>query len=178
MHTGAPSTPFELKPDHRNGEKLSPTVSFTTVLVEEAKNYKPKTSTLQRRDGVNIKREKPKLAMDYKAFLAEKLRDPQMAAGYLSAALEEGEDVFLLAIRDVAEAFGGVGALAKSTRLNREGLYDKLSESGNPRLSSLSSVISALGLKLVCAPTDLVDVPRKPLNRKIRPKHRIADKAL
>ena len=50
--------------------------------------------------------------------------------------------------RDVAEARGGVGALAKDTDLNREGLYAMLSDRGNPRLSSVSSILDALGLKV------------------------------
>ena len=71
-----------------------------------------------------------------------------MAAGYLTASLEEGNEAFLLAIRDVAEALGGISSLAKATSLNREGLYDMLSKDGNPRLSSLSTLLDALGLKV------------------------------
>ena len=75
-----------------------------------------------------------------------------MAAGYLTASFEEGEEAFLLAIKDVAEACGGIAPLAKKTRLNREGLYDMLSENGNPRLSSLSAIIDALGMKVEFMP--------------------------
>ena len=46
---------------------------------------------------------------------------------------------FLLALRDVVEAHGGVGQLAKVAKLNRESLYKLLSKDGNPRLSSLES---------------------------------------
>lgn len=60
--------------------------------------------------------------LDYREHLLEDLTDPDYAAGYLTAALEEGEDVFLLAIRDVAEAHGGIGRLAEGTLLNRENL--------------------------------------------------------
>ena len=62
--------------------------------------------------------------------------------------MEESEEAFLLAVRDVAEARGGMTSLAKATQLNREGLYGMLSEDGNPRFSSLSSVLDALGLRL------------------------------
>ena len=45
------------------------------------------------------------------------------AAEYLNAALEDGEpEVFLLALRDVVDSFGGMGKLAASTSLNRENL--------------------------------------------------------
>lgn len=47
---------------------------------------------------------------------------------YLEAALE-GDDprVFLMALKDVAEAYGGLAKLAKTTGLNRENLYRMLS---------------------------------------------------
>ncbi len=75
-----------------------------------------------------------------------------MAAGYLSASLAEGEDVFLLALKDVAEATGGIAPLAKRTKLNREGLYDMLSDKGNPCLSSLAAIVDALGMQLQIIP--------------------------
>jgi probable addiction module antidote protein len=75
-----------------------------------------------------------------------------MAAGYLTAALAEGEAAFLVAIKDVAEARGGITPLAQRTLLNREGLYDMLSDKGNPRLSSLSAIIDALDMQLQVIP--------------------------
>lgn len=101
-----------------------------------------------------MKKSKRQKSSDYKEFLFKQLADAEAAAGYLTAALEEGEEAFFLAVRDVAEARGGVTPLAKKTRLNREGLYDILSEKGNPRFSSLSTIIDALGLKLAFAPKD------------------------
>ncbi len=84
---------------------------------------------------------------DYKEWLLQQLTDLDFAAGYISAAIAEGEDAFLLAVRDVVEAQGGVGDLSKRTQLNREGLYGMLARRGNPRLSSISKVFSALGLQ-------------------------------
>ena len=86
--------------------------------------------------------------IDFKENLLNDLKDLDYAAGYLTAALEEGEDVFLLAIRDVAQAQGGMTALAKSTALNRENLYDMLSDKGNPRFLSLTSILDKLGLQV------------------------------
>lgn len=85
---------------------------------------------------------------DYKESLIEDLKDLDYAAGYLTAALEEGEDTFLLAIRDVVEAQGGIGKLAKDTNLNRENLYKMLSEKGNPRLNSITAILSELGIEV------------------------------
>jgi probable addiction module antidote protein len=101
---------------------------------------------------MTTKNPKKQKTSDYKEFLFKRLEDPAMAAGYLTASFEEGEEAFLLAVKDVAEACGGIAPLAKKTRLNREGLYDMLSEKGNPRLSSLSAVMNALGMKLEFVP--------------------------
>jgi probable addiction module antidote protein len=85
----------------------------------------------------------------YEDVLDEDLRDPTEAVGYLNACLEDGDpDVFLLALRDVARAQGGVAKLAEATALNREHLYRMLSESGNPELRSLEVLLDALGFRL------------------------------
>lgn len=76
-------------------------------------------------------------------------REPAEAADYLTACLEDGDpEVFLLALRDVARARGGISQLAEATELNREHLYRMLSESGNPRLRSLEVLLDALGFRL------------------------------
>ncbi len=77
----------------------------------------------------------------------ERLRDPEYAAEYLSAAVEEGKDELLLALRDVARA-RGVADVAKIAHRGRESLYKTLSEQGNPGLDTLLSVLNALHLKL------------------------------
>ena len=85
----------------------------------------------------------------YQEDLLESLKEPAEAVEYLNAALHDGDpEVFLLALRDVAEALGGVSNLSKKTKLNRESLYRTLSKRGNPQLQSLSTLLEALGLKL------------------------------
>ena len=84
----------------------------------------------------------------YRDDLLEDLRNPSEAAAYLTAALEdESPDVFLLALRDVAAAHG-MKRLADGACLNRESMYRMLSEHGNPQLSSLTSILRQLGLRL------------------------------
>jgi probable addiction module antidote protein len=86
---------------------------------------------------------------DYKESLFEDLQDPEFAVAYLNAALEEGtHEVFLLHLRDVADAWGGLGKLSAETHLAREALYRILSERGNPQLSSIEKILQALGLRL------------------------------
>jgi len=85
----------------------------------------------------------------YQPDLIESLRDAHEAEEYLNAALEEDDpELFLLALRNVAEAQGGVARLAEKAKLNRESLYKLLSERGNPELRSLDAVLHALGFRL------------------------------
>lgn len=85
----------------------------------------------------------------FDGLLHEWLREPEEAAEYLNTALkDEDPRVFLMALRDVSEAHGGIGAVAKNARLNRENLYRMLSRAGNPSLKNLAAVLRALGLRL------------------------------
>lgn len=85
--------------------------------------------------------------------LQEWLRDPRNAAAYIEAALTEGDSGDLLhALRNVAEARGGIAQIAEKTGLNRETLYRTLSKHGNPQLSSLAAILSATGLRLSVTP--------------------------
>jgi len=69
----------------------------------------------------------------------------------LTAALEERDSaVFLLALRDVADA-SGLSTLAAKAQLNRGNLYRMLSEHGNPQLDSLTALLDALDLRLAVA---------------------------
>src|SRR5262245_44949710 len=63
--------------------------------------------------------------------LIEILKDPQEAASFLNAALDEGDPkMFLVALRDVAEARGGMRELSRRTGLNRANLHKMLSKAG------------------------------------------------
>ena len=84
-------------------------------------------------------------------------KDPDFAAEYLKAALEdEGEPrVLLIALRHLAQAQGiaKVAKVAKAAGIERESLYRALSVNGNPRLSTLVAVTKAIGLRLTVEPT-------------------------
>ncbi|HEY0455392.1 MAG TPA: transcriptional regulator [Verrucomicrobiae bacterium] len=88
----------------------------------------------------------------YKDYLLKHLQDPERAAGYLTECYKLGEAEFLIALRDVVEAHGGIGQISKAARLNRENLYRLLSHGGNPTLASLNTILAVLGLKLEFAP--------------------------
>lgn len=67
---------------------------------------------------------------------------------------DEDPRVFLLALRNVAEARGGMSKVAAASKLNRESLYRMLSENGNPSLQSLRALLSSLGFRLAVESKD------------------------
>lgn len=83
--------------------------------------------------------------------------DRQFAIEYLKAALEELDDpdnraAGLLALRDVAEAYGGLGMVAEQAGISREALYRSLSAKGNPTLRTLLAVLKSVGMRLSVEP--------------------------
>jgi len=77
------------------------------------------------------------------------LNSPEEVAVYIEAVLEEDDPALLLmALRNVAESQGGMAMMAKQSGLSRESLYRTLSKNGNPKISTLMSIMKALGLHL------------------------------
>lgn len=93
----------------------------------------------------------PKRTKNYDAALLDALRDPEEAAAYLAASLEDtnapdSEQLFLMALKNVAIAHG-MTQLARKANLGRESLYKALSENGDPKHSTLTAVLDAVGLR-------------------------------
>ena len=97
---------------------------------------------------------------DYHTEHIEWLKDPENAAGYLNAVIEEEDkDALLLALRNIAEAEGGMAAVAEKAHLKRESLYRMLSPRGNPALSNLFSILHGMGLKMTIQPDGVLLKP-------------------
>jgi probable addiction module antidote protein len=80
--------------------------------------------------------------------LREVLKDPEQAALYLETCLEEGDmELFAVALKDVADAHGGMDYLSEVTHLNRETL-STLAKDGDPLLGTLRRVLGAMGLRI------------------------------
>lgn len=89
----------------------------------------------------------------YHDSLIKALKDPVEAAEYLNVALEEGdENMFLIALRNVAEARGGISKLSHKTKLNRPHLYKMFSKHGNPEIHTLAQILHQFGLQLAIKP--------------------------
>jgi len=95
-------------------------------------------------------------SIDYHDYLIESLKEPSEAAGYLNAALDDGDiDVFLEALRNVVEAHGGMTKLSENTSKGRNSLYKTISgNGGNPYLKNTSEILQALGFHLTIIPND------------------------
>jgi probable addiction module antidote protein len=83
--------------------------------------------------------------------------DPAYAKAYLQVALEEFEqdgdsEHLMIALRNVAEAQGGVPELARRLKKGKTSLYKALSEKGNPRLDTIGAILQGLGYKLTLEP--------------------------
>ena len=55
-------------------------------------------------------------------------------------------------LRALAEAYGGLGAVAAKAGISRESLYRSLSPKGNPTLKTLVAVLNTMGLRLSVVP--------------------------
>jgi probable addiction module antidote protein len=85
----------------------------------------------------------------YDDLLMDMLKDEDRALAYLNAALDEHDPrVFLIALRNVTQARGGIAEIAERSGLNRESLYRALSDKGNPSVQTLTAVLGALGARL------------------------------
>jgi len=90
---------------------------------------------------------------NYDEYHLEWLKDPENAAAFLNAVIEDDDkDAFLLALRDVAQAQGGMTAIAEKTHVSRSSLYKTLSKRGNPEFNSISKLLHSMGLRLTVEP--------------------------
>ena len=88
-----------------------------------------------------------------RATIASLRCNPRFAAEYLNSVLEDGDqDELMVALRRMAEAFGGVSGVADAANLNATTLYRTLSQRGNPELKSLTAILKAMGLRISVQP--------------------------
>lgn len=89
----------------------------------------------------------------FQETLHNELRDDEFAAAYLEDALSDSTEEFLIALRHVVKARGGVARVAESAALSREAVYRMLSEKGNPEFRSVQRMLGAAGLSLHIVPS-------------------------
>ena len=90
---------------------------------------------------------------DYKKSLFKRLKDSDYAVGYLTDVLaNESQEAFLIALKDVIDAREeNISMLSEKSGITRQGLYQALSESGNPHLITIKEILNSLGLQFTIA---------------------------
>jgi probable addiction module antidote protein len=93
------------------------------------------------------------VASHHEQEVAELSADRELAVEYLKAAMESLDNpndraAGLLALRTMAEAYGGLAVVAREAGISRESLYRALSPKGNPTLKTLLAVLKTVGLRL------------------------------
>jgi DNA-binding phage protein len=90
---------------------------------------------------------------DFNDLLMETLHDPEDARLFLSVILEEYEEdgdteAFLLALKDVIEAQGGIAKVIKHSKLSQQDINNFFADKDNPRFDILEIILQALGFRL------------------------------
>jgi probable addiction module antidote protein len=85
---------------------------------------------------------------NFQEDLLERLKDPEYAAGYIAAAMEENDPSFLqVVLGDVIRAHG-VSKISEITGIARQALYKMISEDGNPTMKNVNKLLDAVGLEI------------------------------
>lgn len=90
----------------------------------------------------------------YHSYLIKSLKDPQEAAAYLNAVLEDGSfEEIRLALTNVAEAQISV---LEDTQLvsHRRAIYETLSQQNQLEFSTLLAILSELGFRISIKPIE------------------------
>ncbi len=98
----------------------------------------------------------PKFRNASEAFIEELAESRKHRKLYLKIAFEDYKkdndlSAFLLALRTIAIAEGGIIELAKKTNLNRQTIYKALSPKGNPSFILIELILQSLGMELKIA---------------------------
>lgn len=86
--------------------------------------------------------------------LRERLRDPDFAAMYLEAAMNDDAgagnvDGLLHALREIAQSHeGGIRGAAQEASIGRQTIYDGFKQGGNPQIRTVNAMLRAMGLRL------------------------------
>src|SRR5687768_9759875 len=75
----------------------------------------------------------------FEEYFKGKLRDKKLAAAFLTQCIEDedGPQTFLIGLKEVIDAHGGMANVAELAGVSRETLYRSLSNKGNPTISYL-----------------------------------------
>ncbi len=88
--------------------------------------------------------------MNIKPFdIAEHLESDEDIRQFLEEAAATGDSSDLIHALNIAARAKGMSEVARQSGVTRASLYKSLSESGNPRLDTISKIVHAFGCKMV-----------------------------
>ncbi len=112
------------------------------------KGHRTRTSERRKNIGKTGKSAIPP-SVPFEPLYHERLRDRKFAAVYLTECIaDEDPKMFLLGLRDVIAAHGGMAHIAESAGVNRESLYKAVSVNGNPSIGYLKRILEVLNIRL------------------------------
>ena len=103
-------------------------------------------------------------SLSYREHKIQFLKNPQAAAAYIEAVLEEKEpesELFLLALFHVAEALAEDKMTSENAKVHREKLDEILSQKGSDAIYNLAGWLREFGLKLTVTADDVSEEKTK-----------------
>lgn len=98
---------------------------------------------------MNLKLNKPPFEEEVYSDLYNELQDQKEAAAHLNECLNDDDpNVFLMGMRDVIKANGGMKFLANGINNSRSTLYRTFSPGGNSGINKLKKILYFLGLEI------------------------------
>ncbi|MEI7668478.1 MAG: hypothetical protein WCJ33_00135 [Pseudomonadota bacterium] len=88
----------------------------------------------------------------FQDYMIKKLHNKKESKSFLDAAILEFEEdgdiaAFMLALRYLAEAKGGISELSNTSNLNRQNLYKVLTGKTTPKFDTTLSIMNSLGYR-------------------------------
>lgn len=101
------------------------------------------------------KRKQKAQAVSIEPAVLEALADPEVAVAYIRGCLKETgparSRLLLRALMNVARA-QGISSLAKGSESRRRLIYKALADNGNPSITTIESILNAMGLAIDVRP--------------------------
>ncbi len=93
---------------------------------------------------------------DFDEQLEGDLKDPEMAAHFINAAVEEHDSRYLKVALGKVVRIHGVTEISKMAKLNRESIYKMLGPDSNPGFENIIEILDACGLEITVQPKGLI----------------------
>lgn len=84
---------------------------------------------------------------------SEYAASPEAQVDLLNDAMESGDPAYIAHVLGVIARARGMTEIARDAGMTRQALYKALASGGDPKLSTLTGVLKALGITLHVAPT-------------------------